>query len=81
MSKVKITGGMNPTSTKIMIDGQPLKGARAISYSVSVDEIPTLTAEIYLDETDIEVDAMLNITADVCGKRYRLVEMLLSDRK
>ncbi|CAH1230718.1 hypothetical protein PAECIP111891_06733 [Paenibacillus allorhizoplanae] len=75
MAKVKITGGMNPFSTRILIDDQPLKSATAISYSVSVDQIPTLTAEINLSETDIEMDASLTLYTEVNGKRYKLVEV------
>ena len=64
----------HPANAEICLDGRPAAVASA-SLELRPGAVPQLTADLFLEHTDIEVDAESNLTARVGNQRYRLVEI------
>lgn len=73
MKKLKVTSGMNPSTTKILLDGEQMEGVTAINVYLDVDNVPTAKVDMFVRETDIEIECLVELYTVIKGVRYRLM--------
>jgi len=59
MTKIRIETSMDPSGTKVFLDGEQLTGVCKVQYVLTANDEPMLTLEVY--PSDLEISGPCNV--------------------